>query len=46
MKNCFTGKRVRLRALEPQDVEIWVENDRNKDTDMSRCDDCIRYNKR
>ena len=41
MKNCFTGQRVRLRALEPQDVEIWVENDRNKDTDMSRCDDCI-----
>lgn len=41
MKNCFTGKRVRLRALEPQDVEIWVENDRNKDTDMSHCDDCI-----
>lgn len=41
MKNCFTGKRVRLRARSRRTSKSGVENDRNKDTDMSRCDDCI-----
>lgn len=42
MKNCFAGQRVRLRALEPEDVAIWEQMDKNLDTDMSRCDDMIQ----
>lgn len=38
MKNTFTGKLVRLRAMEPQDVEQWVQEDKNRDSQKDRCD--------
>lgn len=38
MNNCFTGKRVRLRAMEPSDVELWAAEDRCRDTEKDRCD--------
>jgi RimJ/RimL family protein N-acetyltransferase len=42
MKNCFTGQRVRLRAFEPEDMEIWAAEDKNRDTEKDRCDDMIQ----
>lgn len=42
MGNCFTGKRVRLRALEPEDMEIWAAEDRDRDTEKDRCDYMIQ----
>lgn len=42
MSNCFTGKRVRLRAVEPEDVAIWEADDKNRDTEKDRCDNMIQ----
>ena len=41
MNNTFTGTRVRLRAMEPRDVEQFVLDEINRDTDRARADDQI-----
>ncbi len=41
MNNTFTGKRVRLRSMEPRDVEQFVLDEINRDTDRARADDQI-----
>lgn len=41
MNNTFTGARVRLRAMEPRDVEQFVLDEIDRDTDRARADDQI-----
>lgn len=38
MKNTFTGELVRLRAFEPEDIELFAAEDRQRDTEKDRCD--------
>lgn len=42
MKNTFTGKRVRLRAFEPEDLALFEAEDKNRDTEKDRCDYMIQ----
>ena len=41
MNNTFAGTRVRLRAMEPADVEQFVRDELDRDTDRARADDQI-----
>lgn len=38
MNNTFTGERVLLRAMRPEDVELWAQEDKQRDTQKDRCD--------
>ena len=42
MKNTFTGKLVRLRAFEPEDLALFEAEDKNRDTEKDRCDYMIQ----
>lgn len=45
MNNTFTGKRVKLRAMEPEDLALFLADEKEKDTDRSRADDQINLPK-
>lgn len=40
MNNTFTGKRVRIRAWEPEDIDYLLGQDRARDTEMDRMVNC------
>ena len=40
--NCFTGKKVKLRAQDRRDLEILKKLDENRNTESDRADDCIQ----